>query len=323
MKTIRWGMIGCGDVTEIKSGPAFQKARGSQLVAVMRRNGSLAKDYANRHGVPTWYDNAEALIQDRNVDAIYIATPPSSHKEYALAAARAGKPAYVEKPMALNFSECQEMIQAFETAHIPLFTAFYRRALPRFLKIKSMIDNDEIGTIQSVIIRFYRPPSQADLKHAAQWRVDPAIAGGGYFVDMGSHMIDLVQYFLGPIVSAAGFCSNQGNLYQAEDTVSGTFNFESGTLGVGLWRFAASEELDVTEIVGSRGKITYSTFLEQPVMLESKGTVRQFEIPHPAHIQQPLIQSIVDELLGLGTSPSTGRTGAMTSWAMDRMLGKL
>lgn len=316
-------MIGCGDVTEIKSGPAFQKARGSQLVAVMRRNGALAKDYASRHGVPAWYDDAEALIHDRNVDAVYIATPPSSHKEYALAAARAGKPAYVEKPMALNYSECNEMIQAFETAHIPLFTAFYRRALPRFLKIKSMIDNDEIGTIQSVIIRFYRPPSQADLKHAAQWRVDPAIAGGGYFVDMGSHMIDLIQYFLGPIVSAAGFCSNQGNLYQAEDTVSGTFDFETSTLGVGLWRFAAGEDLDLTEISGSHGKITYSTFLEQPVLLESKGTVRQFEILHPAHIQQPLIQSIVDELLGSEKSPSTGRTGAMTSWVMDRILGRL
>jgi len=186
-----------------------------------------------------------------------------------------------------------------------------------------MIDNDEIGSIQGVIIRFYRPPSQADLKHAAQWRVDPAIAGGGYFVDMGSHMIDLIQYFLGPIVSAAGFYSNQGNLYQVEDTVCGAFNFESDALGVGLWRFAASEDLDVTEISGSRGKISYSTFLEQPVLLESKGTVRQFEIPHPVHIQQPLIQIIVDELLGSGKSPSTGRTGAMTSWVMDRMLGRI
>jgi predicted dehydrogenase len=316
-------MIGCGDVTEVKSGPAFQKARGSRLVAVMRRNGALAKDYAHRHSVPVWYDNAEALIHDRNVDAVYIATPPSSHKEYALAAARAGKPAYVEKPMALNYAECEEIIQAFETAHLPLFTAFYRRALPRFLNIKSMIDNDEIGTIQSVLIRFYRPPSQADLTHAAQWRVDPAIAGGGYFVDMGSHMIDLIQYFLGPIVSAAGFCSNQGNLYEAEDTVSGTFSFGSGVLGAGLWKFTGSEDLDLTEISGSRGKISYSTFAEQPVLLESKGTVRQFEIPHPAHIQQPLIQTIVDELLGSGKCPSDGKTGAMTSRVMDRLLGKI
>ena len=105
---IRWGIIGCGDVTEVKSGPGFQQARGSQLVAVMRRNGTLAQDYARRHGVPQWYDNADALINDADVDAVYIATPPSSHKDYALAVARAGKPVYIEKPMAVNYGECQE-----------------------------------------------------------------------------------------------------------------------------------------------------------------------------------------------------------------------
>ena len=140
MKSVRWGIIGCGDVTEVKSGPGFQKARNSELVAVMRRNAKLAEDYAIRHGVSRWYDNADALIHDPGVDAVYIATPPDSHKDYALAVARAGKPAYVEKPMALNYSECLAMIQAFEQAGVPLFTAFYRRALPRFLKIKSMLD---------------------------------------------------------------------------------------------------------------------------------------------------------------------------------------
>jgi predicted dehydrogenase len=112
MKRIRWGIIGCGEVTEVKSGPALQNARGSELVAVMRRNGKLAKDYAHRHQVPKWYDNANALIHDQDVDAVYVATPPSSHKEHTLAAARAGKPVYVEKPMALNHAECREMIES-------------------------------------------------------------------------------------------------------------------------------------------------------------------------------------------------------------------
>lgn len=136
MKEIRWGIIGCGDVTEVKSGPAFQRADGSSLVAVMRRSGDLAKDYARRHGVARWYENAEALINDPGVDAIYIATPPAFHKEYTLLSAAAGKPVYVEKPMALNFEECQEMIQACRSARVPLFVAYYRRALARFLKIK-------------------------------------------------------------------------------------------------------------------------------------------------------------------------------------------
>jgi predicted dehydrogenase len=323
MKTIRWGIIGCGDVTEVKSGPGFQKARGSDLVAVMRRNGNLAEDYARRHHVPKWYDKAESLIGDNDVDAVYIATPPSSHKEYALAVARAGKPVYVEKPMALSFSECQEIIQACEKANVPLFTAFYRRALPRFLKIKSLLDEGQIGSVRGVNLRLYQPPSAEDKKGVGQWRVDPDIAGGGYFVDLGSHMIDLLQFLLGPIGAAVGFSSNQGKLYKAEDIVSATFTFERGAHGVGFWSFSANEHLDSTEIIGSQGKITYATFRELPIMLERDGKVEQFDIPHPGHIQQPLIQNVVDELLGIGKSPSTGRTGAMTSWVMDRLLGRL
>ena len=197
MKTIRWGIIGCGDVTELKSGPGFQKARGSELVAVMRRNRTLAEDYARRHRVPKWYDNAESLIKDKDVDAVYVATPPSSHKEYVLAVARAGKPVYVEKPMALHYAECQEMIQACEDAKVPLFTAFYRRALPRFLKLKSLLDDGQIGTVRGVNLRLYQKPSEADQNGIEQWRVDPNIAGGGYFVDLGSHMIDLLQVHAG------------------------------------------------------------------------------------------------------------------------------
>ena len=322
MNTIRWGIIGCGNVTEVKSGPGFQRARGSELVAVMRRNGHLAEDFARRHGVPRWYDNAESLIYDKDVDAVYIATPPSSHKEYALAVARAGKPVYVEKPMALSYSECLEMIQACEKANVPLFIAFYRRALPRFLKLKSLLDEGHIGSVRGVNLRFYQQPSEQDLQGAKQWRVDPEIAGGGYFVDLGSHMIDLLQYILGPIGPAVGFSSNQGKLYKAEDIVSATFTFETGAQGVGFWSFSAGENTDSTEIIGTHGKITYSTFGDVPILLERDGTVQPFDIPHPEHIQQPLIQSIVDELLGLGKSPSTGRTGAMTSRVMDRMLGR-
>ena len=323
MEKIRWGIIGCGNVTEVKSGPAFQKARGSQLVAVMRRNAKLAEDYARRHQVPTWYDNAESLIEDKNVDAVYIATPPSSHKEYALAVARAGKPVYVEKPMAINYSDCQEMIQACAKANVPLFTAFYRRALPRFLKIKSFIDEGQIGNVRGVNLRLWQPPSIEDQHGAVQWRVDPSIAGGGYFVDLGSHMIDLLQYMLGPIRSVVGLSSNQGTFYAVEDTVSATFAFESGVQGVGFWCFCASEKADVTEIIGSHGTITYSTFSDLPILLERNGTIEQFNIPHPDHIQQPLIQAVVDELLGVGKSPSTGTTGAMTSWVMDKVLGRL
>ncbi len=320
MKPIRWGMIGCGDVTEVKSGPGFQKADNSALAAVMRRNGSLAKDYARRHGVPRWYDNAETLINDPEVDAIYIATPPSSHKHYTLLSAAARKPVYVEKPMALNFGECREMINACRSAEVPLFVAYYRRSLDRFLKIKELIDGDAIGEIRFVSIKFYQPVEEEEAGGAKPWRVEPEIAGGGRFVDLASHMLDFLDFALGPIEAVESFAANQGHIYRAEDIVSAAFRFRSGVQGVGTWCFTAFEKHDETEIIGSRGRISYSTFDAEPVRLTNESETQEFAIGYPAHIEQPMIQVVVDQLNGIGNSPSIGDTGARTSWVMDEML---
>jgi predicted dehydrogenase len=321
MRTIRWGIIGCGDVTEVKSGPGFQKASQSELVAVMRRTGALAKDYAQRHGVPRWYDKAEDLINDPEVDAVYIATPPSSHKEYTLLSAQAAKPVYVEKPMALNFGECQAMIQACRAAAVPLFVAYYRRALERFLHIKQLVDTQAIGEVRFVGITLYQPLAAEELDpQALPWRVNSEVAGGGRFVDLASHMLDFLDYLLGPIGSVHGFASNQAHRYPAEDIVTGTFMFESGVHGVGTWCFSAFERCDRTEIVGTEGKISYSTFDAQPVVVTRADGRTEHALDYPPHIQQSLIQLIVDELNGIGRCPSTGESGARTSRVMDQMI---
>ncbi|NMB82470.1 MAG: Gfo/Idh/MocA family oxidoreductase [Ignavibacteria bacterium] len=324
MKTkIRWGIIGCGDVTEVKSGPGFQKAEHSELVAVMRRNGKLAEDYARRHNVPKWYDDAYKLINDPDVDAVYIATPPSTHKEYTLAVASAKKPVYVEKPMALNYNECIEMVDACKKFNVPLFVAYYRRALPRFLKIKSLLQDGTIGNVQAVNIRFFQKPSESDINKTYNWHVDPSIAGCGYFCDLGCHMIDLIQFFLGKITEASGYNSNQSKLYLVEDTVTAAFKFESGILGSGVWSFASYQNLDETEIAGSKGKIVYSTFSNEPVKLFTDYKTEEIIIDHPPHVAQPLIQLVVNDLSGTGTCPSTGETGAHTSFVMDKILGRI
>lgn len=321
MKAIRWGIIGCGNVSEIKSGPGFQKADNSRLVAVMRRNGDLARDYAERHGVPKWYDDAAALVDDPEVDAVYVATPPASHKEYTLLAARAGKPVYVEKPMALNFAECQEMLAACQQAGVPLFVAYYRRALPRFLKIKELLEAGTIGDVRLVNISLYWPPRPDELDPAnLPWRVIPEIAGGGRYVDLASHTFDFLDYLLGPIRRVQGFAANQAGYYPAEDVVTGSFVFESGVQGVGAWCFTVSEEVDVTEIVGSKGTISFGSFNEAPVVLRTTSGVTEFTIDHPPHVQQPLIQTVVDALTGVGDCPSTGESAVRTSWVMDQML---
>ncbi|HSD39769.1 MAG TPA: Gfo/Idh/MocA family oxidoreductase [Rhodocyclaceae bacterium] len=320
MDIVRWGIIGCGDVTEVKSGPGFQKAEGSQLVAVMRRNGALAADYARRHGVPKWYDDADKLINDPEVNAIYVATPPSTHKDYVLRCAAAGKPVLVEKPMAMNHAECIDMENACKAAGVPLFVAYYRRALPRFLKIKELVDSGAIGTVRMVSTRLQRPPQERDRDPSQFWRIDPALAGGGHFVDMAGHTLDFLDYVLGPISEVAGFKANQAGLYAAEDIVSGSFRFASGVQGTGQWCFSVAEQLDLTEIHGTSGSLRFVVFDDSPLQLYANGKTESIAISNPPHVHQPLIQTVVDSLLGKGTSPSDGISGARASWVMDKLL---
>lgn len=319
MNTVRWGMIGCGNVTEVKSGPAFQKASGSQLVAVMRRDAEKARDYAQRHRVPRWYSDAQALIDDPDVDAVYIATPPHMHHAYTLAAARAGKPVYVEKPMALSADQCQEMIAACQAAGVPLFVAYYRRALPRFLKARELLASGAIGDLRAVHVDLALPlqvPPPAELP----WRLNPEIAGGGLFVDLASHTLDYLDFVIGPVKSAFGFAANQAGVYPAEDIVSAVFQFESGVQAVGQWRFNGAESADRIDLIGAHGRISLTTFDESPVVLEAASRRESFPIPNPPHIQQPLIQQIVDQLRGFGECSSTGETALRTTRLMEQLL---
>lgn len=327
LKQIRWGIIGVGNVCEVKSAPALNLIEGSRLVAVMRRNGEKARDFAERHGVPTWYDDADALINDPNVNAIYIATPPDTHAFYTLKAAKAKKPVYVEKPMARTHDECLAMINACQSADVPLFTAYYRRSLPNFVAVKNLLHQGVIGDVRYVHIALNKTlkvdmiPRNADY---TDWRVVPEIAGGGYFFDLAAHQLDMMDFLFGEIENAHGFSQNQAKMYPAEDIVVGSFQFKNGILGTGNWCFTTSKvsDEDKTIIVGSKGQISFPFFGDNSVTIEmdkhdSQTTV--FEMPK--HIQQPLIQTIVDDLLGKGQAASTGISGARTNKIMQLLMG--
>lgn len=318
MDKIRWGIIGCGDVTEVKSGPAFYKIDDSELVAVMRRDADKARDYAERHNVRKWYDQADALIADEQVDAVYIATPPDSHADYTAAVAAAGKPVYVEKPMARNYAECQAMVDACQAAQVPLFVAYYRRALPAFLKVKALVEDNAIGAVRFAAITLCKPATEDP--DNPPWRVVPEVSGGGHFFDLASHQLDYLDYLLGPIAKASGHATNQAGRYLAEDAVAASFAFESGVLGSGIWCFAADQRQDQIELIGDKGRITFSTFDFTPVELTTATGTAAFDFPPPQHVQQPLVQTIVDALLGRGESPSTGDSAARTGRIMDQIV---
>lgn len=321
---VRWGIIGCGDVTEVKSGPAFQNVENSELIAVMRRNGEKAADYAKRHNVPKWYDNADALINDPDVNAIYVATPPSSHAAYAIKSMKAGKPVYVEKPMAMNAIECQQMVDTSKETGIPLFVAYYRRALPYFVKLRELMEMKAIGEVKLINLVLHWPVKPEELQGSAGWRVDPSISGGGHFHDLAAHQLDYLEYVFGPIKKVAGVATNQAGLYATDDAVSAAFQFESGVVGTGSWCFTIPEKqsMDVCELIGSKGRISFSFFSNTVLHVETETMVENFNIPHPAHVHQPLVDLVVKDLRGEGNCPSTGETGLRATLLMDEITRK-
>lgn len=320
MKNIRWGIIGCGDVCEVKSGPAFSKITGSSLRAVMRRNSAKASDYATRHNVPKFYSDADQLIDDSEVDIVYIATPPGTHAAYALRVCKAGKPAYVEKPMARNATECESMLSAFREAGLPLFIAYYRRCLPRFLQVRDWLVEGSIGALTHINYRFTSPCQKASDPAALPWRMDAEQSGGGLFLDLGSHTLDIFDYLFGPLGHVNGDAANLAKSSAVEDVVTMQFRVPCGALGSASWNFAGPCREDIIEISGTRGRITLTCFGNEPVRLENQSGVQIAERPNPPHIQQPLIQTIVNELNHQGVCPSTGASALRTTRVMDTVL---
>jgi len=323
MKEIRWGMIGCGDVTEVKSGPGFYKAGHSRLVAVMRRNGELAADYARRHGVPRWHDDADAIIRATDIDAVYIATLTDTHCEYTLRCAAAGKPVYVEKPMAMTPAQCTAMVDACSAAGVPLWVGYYRRSLPRFLKVRDLVESGAIGSVRMVMSRVLQRLPAEPPGAAVPWRVDPALSGGGFFFEGACHTLDFLDFLFGPVESVRAFAANQAHAYRPEDLVVASLRFASGVYASGAWCYAADVDEEHNEIVGERGRITFSTSRPVPIRLHRGDSVEEFAVADPPHVHQPMIEAIVAELNGGPPAPSTGVTAARTAWVMDAILEDL
>lgn len=324
MKLISWGFIGCGEVAELKSGPAFNDVTGSHVEAVMSRTEERARSYAERHGVSKWYTDAQKLIDDPNVNAIYVATPPSSHATFAIMAMRAGKPVYVEKPLASNYEDCARINRISEDTGVPCFVAYYRRYLPYFQRVKEIINSGQIGQVAYVQVRFTTPPRPEDYQENKPWRLIPDIAGGGYFYDLAAHQLDLLQDLFGVIVRAHGYKTNRAHLYDAEDTVSASFSFENGLVGSGSWCFVGHESAreDRIEVVGDKGMVSFSVFSYEPIRLVTSYGEQFIEVENPDYVQLPLIKSVIEDLQGFGMCRCTSVSATPVNWVMDRILGK-
>ena len=312
---VNWGIIGCGDVAEVKSGPAFQKIENSYLVAVMRRSEEKVKDYARRHQVANWTTSASDLIENELVNAVYIATPPSSHLQYALEAIQAGKNVYLEKPMVLNSQEAKALLEAVSKSHVKVTIAHYRRKLPVFVKVKELLDSNAIGKVSMATITI-KQSSNANLiaKTDDNWRLNPEISGGGYFHDIAPHQIDLMCYYFGEVATVDKIETNE-NPFSA-DVVKGEMHFKNGVQFKGSWDFNASEDRDNCTIIGQKGSISFSFYGDQ-ITVSVDGKEERYDYSNPKHVQHPMIEQTVGYFLGKNPNPCSVEEAAVVTQIMD------
>lgn len=320
-ETVNWGIIGCGDVCEVKSGPAFGKVANSKLVAVMRRNLDKAKDFARRHGVPKYFSEAAELINDKEVNAIYIATPPSSHESYLEMALIAGKPVYVEKPVTVNSASVQRMMEMERKYNGKVSVAHYRRGLPLFNKIKQLVKEGRIGKVKLILLRTLQPPvSKIITETEDNWRINPEISGGGLFHDLSPHQLDIIYWLFGIPQQAHVETLNQGMLYNAPDLTMVQMTFANDIYFNGIWNFNVAETAtsDSCEIIGDRGNIKFSFFRVSTIELVTSNGTEIFELEYPINIQQPHINNVVRFFRGEGANPCSLEEALVTMKVMDK-----
>ena len=321
--TVNWGIIGAGDVCEVKSGPAFNKVPDSRLIAIMRRDKEKAADYAGRHKVPKYYTDVHELINDPEVNAIYIATPPAFHEEYALAAIRAGKPVYIEKPVTLDAPGCERIIHEAGENNMPVSVAHYRRRLPLFLKIRQLLSDGITGKVNLITLRTMQSPDRNIIAKTDEfWRVNPFLSGGGLFHDLAPHQLDIMFWLFGAPELFEGHSFNQGKQYQAPDVTYFTARFQKNVLLEGLWSFHVHESCneDHCDIFGEKGKMAFSFFRNPVLEIHTEAGVEKLELPYPEHVQQPLIHDVVRFFRGEIPNPSPAEEALWTMKMMDSTL---
>ncbi|MDJ0866551.1 MAG: phytanoyl-CoA dioxygenase family protein [Myxococcota bacterium] len=247
--SIGWGIIGAGDVVDRKAAAAFQEIPGTHVAAVMRRSADQVEEFARRHGVPVWTTDADEVIHHPDVDAVYVATPPDCQVEYALAACAAGKPCLVEKPAGRSARECRRMVDAFAAAGVPFFVSYYRRHLPRYRKVKEILDSGQLGRVVAIHYRMAKQPREGN------WRLSPRVCGGGQFYDLSGHILDLLDFWFGPLELTGSAATNAIPLHEAEDAVALSFRTPEGAVGTATWNFAAARSADELVIEGLQGSI--------------------------------------------------------------------
>lgn len=316
-KTIRWGIIGCGDVAEHKSGPPLYRTPGSELVAVMRRDAAKAQDFATRHNAKRWYTDAAALIADDDVNAVYIASPHYLHRAHATMAAEAGKIVFCEKPMGTSARDAQAIVDVCKANRVPLTVAYYRRYWPSVRAVKRMLNEGAVGEIISARVQL---SDFFVLDSARPWLTSKKMAGGGALANAGSHWIDLARFLIGEIAEVSAYCESKN--YEVDESVVALMRTCDGVPVSFNATWQSPLRINEIEIIGTKGKLVAGPLSEGQYSLylpDRVPEVRQFFNSGPAHTE--LVNELVTRLQNGKPSPIPGEE-AVADWRVMEAIYK-
>lgn len=311
--TLRWGLLGCGDIAVKRVADAIRDDPHSELRAACRRDAVALQVFAQRFEIPETTPSADALIARDDLDVIYVATPVHLHCEQTLAAAEAGKHVLVEKPMALNVAECQRMVDACKRSGVTLGVAYYRRFYPMVSRIAQLLADGELGRPLSILCT----TGNSNRFPADDWRVVKSLGGGGPLMDIGSHRLDLFLHLLGDVQQVKACCAPSPD-YESEQVASVLVEFASGCHGVLQCYFGTVNTPDRLEVIGTDGRVTVEDLNgDRALIVTAKGS-REETHPPDANFHAPLIRDFAEAILQCRPPAVTGESGTVTNAIMER-----
>jgi len=309
MDQVKWGLVGCGDISRKRVAPALRDLPNCDFAAVNRARFELAESFAKEFGARKWYESYDELIGDGDIEAVYIATPVDLHCDQTIAAAEAGKHVLCEKPMGMNTAECDRMLDACRSNGVTLGIAYYRHFYPVILRIREVIASGAIGKPVFVQVNAfeYFDPQPGDDRH---WFVVPEKSGGGPMFDFGCHRIEVLLHIFGDVTFTRGFIDTLVHEREVEDTGTAFFRFDGGPNAVLNVTHAAFEPQDTLDIFGTEGSIHVPVLNKGTMIVRNENSGRTEELPPHKNIHQPLVDDFTRAVLE-GRAP-----------AVDGLVGK-
>jgi len=317
MSQLRWGIIGCGDVARKRVAGAIQADPDSSLLAACRRNRDKLDQFCADFKVENAYTNAADLIDNNDIDAVYIATPVHEHLHQTLLAARTGKHVLIEKPMAMTVDECDQMVDECAKQVVTLGVAYYRRFYPVVDRIRELIESGEIGVPMAASV-VTGTPFGSEPEEDGYWRGDPQQAGGGSLMDIGSHRLNLLVDLFGSVRSVKGHCNSIAKAYQSEDVAAVSVQFRSNVVANLTCLFGTPADPDEFTVIGTNGRLTSRPLNDGRLEIQIGSEVRTESHPPADNFNSPLIADFVAAVTTKRKPKVTGEEGRETNEVIER-----